>query len=258
MAKARGIKTHKVFRLGKAAAKRDARNFKFAMLLKAAPALPPSYDFDTKHSGIPTPMFANDTLGCCVISGRAHQTLRFEDIEQGSVLMISDSDVTREYFKETGGPDSGLVVLDSLSLWRKNGWKVGKRTYHIQGYAEVDRSKRNAVRQAIFADVGVGIGVELPLSAQGEIDAGQPWATTSGPGSAVGSWGGHYVFVVGYTKKGPVCVTWGRKQQMTWAWFAKYCDEAYAIFDAKDAFKKAMIDRAQLRTMLAKVSKPKR
>ena len=82
MARAKGINSHKVFKLGKAAAKRDKRNFKFATLLKAVPALPPSYDFDTKHPGIPTPMFSNDTLGCCVISGRAHQTLRFEDIEQ--------------------------------------------------------------------------------------------------------------------------------------------------------------------------------
>jgi hypothetical protein len=59
-------------------------------------------------------------------------------IEQGSVVMITDKDVTREYFKETGGPDAGLVVLDSLKAW-----------------------------QAIYADV-----------------------------------------------MGPVCVTWGRKQQM--------------------------------------------
>ncbi len=46
------------------------------------------------------------------MAGRARQTLRFEDIEQGSVLMISDKDVLREYFKETGGPDTGLIVLD--------------------------------------------------------------------------------------------------------------------------------------------------
>ena len=42
----------------------------------------------------------------------------------------------------------------------------------------------------------------------------------------------------GYTKLGPVCVTWGRKQQMTWAFFNKYCDEAYAIIDAVDTAKK--------------------
>jgi hypothetical protein len=256
MAKARGIQSHKVFKLGKAAAKRDKRNFKFAAFLKVAPALPRSYDFDTKHPGIPTPMFANDSLGCCVISGRAHQTLRFEDIEQGSVLMITDGEVTKQYFKETGGVNSGLVVLDSLSQWRHKGWKIGKLNYRIQAYAEVTSSNHAQVRQAIYADVGVGIGVNLPKCAQAETQTGQPRATTTGPGSAPGSWGGHYVYVCGYTRSGPVCITWGRKQQMTWAWFDKYCDEAYAIFDAKNKFKKARIDQAKLKVFLRTVSKP--
>jgi len=249
------MNAHQIFKLGKAPAKRDARNLKFSALLKAAPKLPPAYDFDTKHPGIPTPMFANDTLGCCVIAGRAHQTLRFEDIEQGSVLMVTDADIKREYFKETGGPDSGLVVLDSLSLWRHKGWRVGKRSYKIRAYAELNRTSRSQMRLAIYADVGVGIGVNLPKCAQSEMDTGQPWARTTGRGSAPGSWGGHYVYVPGYTSKGPVCVTWGRKQQMTWAWFDKYCDEAYAIFDGANSFKKALIKQAAIKEFLKTVSK---
>src|SRR4051794_36306669 len=123
MARAKGIQTHKVFKLGKAAAKKDKRNLKFASVLRAAaPKLPSSYDFDAAHPGIPTPMFANDTYGDCVIAGRAHQTLRFEDVEQGSVPTITDQAVVKEYLKETGGPDSGLVVLDSLNEWRSAGW----------------------------------------------------------------------------------------------------------------------------------------
>jgi hypothetical protein len=37
---------------------------------------------------------------------------------------------------------------------------------------------------------------------------------------------------------------------MTWAWLDKYCDEAYAIFDAKDHFKKTMIDKAKITAFL--------
>src|SRR5437870_3185368 len=109
--KATGIRRHPLFRLGKAPARRDPRNFKFAALLRAPVTLPPTYDFDLTHRGIPTPMFANDVYGDCVIAGRAHQTLRFELIEQGSKIAIADRDVVREYLKETGGPDTGLVVL---------------------------------------------------------------------------------------------------------------------------------------------------
>jgi hypothetical protein len=250
MAKAKGIKTQKLFKLGKAPAKKDERNLKFGSLLKAGPPLPSSYDFDNTHTGIPTPMFANDTKGDCVIAGRAHQTLRFEDIEQGSVLMITDKDVLREYVRETGGPDTGLVVLDSLKLWRKKGWTVGKKTYKIQAFAEVAQTNHNQVRTAIFSDVGMGLGVSLPNDANTQIHTGQIWDVTTGPGSTPGGWGGHYIYVPGYTPKGPVCVTWGRKQQMTWAWLDKYCDEAYAIFDAKNKFKKNMIDGKKIKAFL--------
>ena len=256
MAKAKGIQAHRIFKLGKAPARKDKRNLKFATLLRlTAPALPSSYDFDISHPGIPTPMFGNDTYGDCVIAGRAHQTLRFEDIEQGSVLMITDKEVLKEYFKETGGSDTGLVVLNSLKEWRQNGWKVGKHAYQIQAFAEVDFTNHQEVRQAVFADVGVGLGVQLPNSAKAQIQTGQPWDLTTGPDSAPGSWGGHYVYVPGYTTSGPVCVTWGRKQQITWAWLDKYCDEAYAIFDAKNRFKKTMIDKAKVTAFLKSLDK---
>lgn len=257
MAKAKGIHVHPYFKLGKAAAKEDDRNLRFAAILRAAPPkLPPSYDFDTTHPGIPTPMFANNQYGDCVMAGRAHQTLRFEDIEQGSVMMITDKDVLKEYLKETGGADSGLVVLDSLSEWRHSGWKVGKHIFKIQAFAQVNQKNKDEVRQAIYADVGLGFGVQLPKAAQKQIQTGQPWDVTSGPDSKPGSWGGHYVYVCGYTPAGPVCVTWGRKQQMTWAWVNKYCDEAYAIFDAKNTFKKSMVDKTKVKAFLKTVSKP--
>ena len=143
-----------------------------------------------------------------------------------------------------------------MNEWRHTGWRVGKRTYKIQAYAEVNRSSRADVRQAIFADVGVGLGLQLPKSAQQQIQAGQPWTVTTGPSAKPGSWGGHYVYVSGYTPQGPVCVTWGRKQQITWPWFAKYCDEAYAIFDAKNTFKAKAISTKKIAEFLKALPKP--
>jgi hypothetical protein len=57
------------------------------------------------------------------------------------------------------------------------------------------------------------------------------------------------------TRPAARCVTWGRKQQMTWAWLEKYCDEAYAIFDAKNRFKKALIDPAKITAFLNTLAK---
>lgn len=255
MARARGIQSHKVFKLGKAKALRDDRNLMFASILKAPVKVPDEYDFDVKHPGIPTPMFGNDTYGDCVMAGRAHQTLRFERIEQGAKLTITTSEVTREYFKETRGRDTGLVVLESLRLWRRRGWIAAKRRYKIQAFSEIRRSGREEIKRAIFLDVGVGLGLSLPRSASAQIDAGKPWDVVRGRGSAKGSWGGHYVYVPGYTKRGPVCVTWGRKQQMTWAFFWKYCDEAYAIIDAVDTAKRRKgLDQKRIKTFLARLT----
>ncbi len=255
---ASGIHSHPIFKLGKGDAKRDERNLMFATLLKVPAKLPDEYDFDLTHPGIPTPMFANDTLGCCVIAGRAHQTLRFELLEQKSKLTVTDKDVTKEYFKESGGKDSGLVVLDSLKAWRTVGWTAAKQKYFIHAFSEVSPKDHNAVKQAVFLDVGVGLGLSLPLSAQAQVQAGKPWDVVTGKGTVPGSWGGHYVYVCGYTKVGPVCVTWGSKQQITWKFMDKYCDESYAIIDGLDTpKKKKALDSAALEAFL-KTAKPVR
>ncbi|MGE5617023.1 MAG: hypothetical protein ACM3X5_08920 [Bacillota bacterium] len=256
MPKSKGIHAHAYFKLGKAAAKKDPRNLKMATLFKMAMPKPPAtYDYDVNHHApIPLHMFANDVLGDCVMAGRAHQTLRFEWIEQKKIVQITDKDVEREYYKETGGPDSGLVVLDSLKEWRTGGWKVGKINYKIRAFAEIDFAVHDELKQAIYADVGVGIGVQLPISAQAQ--TGHVWDVTTGPNAVPGSWGGHYVYVVGYDPTGPVCITWGRKQQMTWAWLDKYCDEAYAIFDAVDHFKKELIEAKKISQFLKTLKQP--
>jgi hypothetical protein len=250
MPTARGIQRHPIFKLGKKPAKRDRRNLKLKSILRAV-TVPVEYDFDTAHSGVPTPVFANDRYGDCVIAGRAHQTLRFELVEQSRVIRITDGEVVREYLLETGGDDSGLVVLDSLSRWRKRGWIAGGERYFIEAFAEIDRGDATQVKQAVFTELGVGLGVSLPITAQREFEAGKPWANVSGPGSTPGSWGGHYVYVTGYTRLGPTCVTWGRKQRMSWAFFDKYCDEAYAIIDAIDTPRKRRgLDRSKIESFL--------
>ena len=252
MARGKGIQRHPLYKLGKARARRDRRNLNFAAILRAPAPLPKEYDFDVKHSGVPTPIFANDRYGDCVIAGRAHQTLRFELLEQQETLAITDGEVIREYLQETGGEDTGLVVLDSLKRWRKEGWIAAAQRYRIRAFSELDRRAHDQVKQAIVLDVGVGTGLGMPLSAQAQFQAGKPWDVMAGPTGAVNSWGGHYVHIPGYTVSGPVCVTWGRKQQMTWAFFDKYCDEAYAIFDAQDTAKlRKALDRKKLSAFLA-------
>lgn len=245
-----------IVRFGKRTARHDDRNLMFAALLKAPPVLPAEYDFDVTHHGIPTPMFGNDHYGDCVIAGRAHQTLRFEKAEQNTLIGITDQDVLREYFSESGGVDSGLVVLDSLKAWRSNGWLAAKRRYKIQAFAQINQGKRSEVKRAVFMDIGVGFGFTLPDAALTQFYAGKPWTVVSGKAGQPNPHNGHYVYVPGYTKSGPVCVSWGRKQQMSWAFLAKYCDEAYAIIDAiNTAKKKRALNATKLDAFLGTLNK---
>jgi hypothetical protein len=219
-----------IYAFGKAPAKRDDRNLNLADVLREEDRLPAEYNFDDKHQGIPTPKYLNPPLDNCVIAGRAHQTLRFEAVEQRGLINITDEDVRREFAKQTGGENNNIEVLESLKLWRTRGWEAAGQHFKILGFAEIkDRTDREAIKRAIYINTGVGLGFILPDSALTQFKDGQPWEVTrERPGNS------HYVYVSGYTKLGPVCVTWGRKQQMSWAFVDAYSDEAYAIFDAID------------------------
>jgi len=229
-------------KLGKLPAKRDRRNLKLAKFLKPLPEIPSAYDVDFSLPVLPSlPMFANDEWGDCVIADRAHHTLRAEAAEQEKLITITDAEVLEEYWREGGGdnstrPDNGLVVLDSLKAWRSPGWTVGGQHYDIFAFAEVQRRRQHEVQAAIYLLGGLCTGFALPLTAQKQFDKGQCWYVVKGQGSGPGSWGGHCMYLCGYSHIGPTAITWGKKQLMSWEFFYKYCDEAYAVVDNKNRF----------------------
>jgi len=232
------------FKLGKLAPQLDSRDLKFSSLMRRGVSIPDLYDFDVLHPGIPTPMYLNDTYGDCVIAGRAHQTLRFELIEKGVLPKITDAEVEKEYFSETHGADSGLVVSQSLKRWRRHGWTAGGSNYKIRAYSRLDLYNRSQIKAAVYSDLGVGIGFEVPQSAIDQFDAGANWSVVPNDG---GIQGGHYVFCYAYDSQSVKCVTWGRRVLMSWDFFDIYTDEIWAIFDAVDTVKRqAVLDVAPL------------
>ena len=236
-------------KLGKAQPRKDARTIRLTAVTAEAPEVPAAFDNDAGRQ-IPTPMFANDQYGDCVIAGRAHMTLRFEYAEQGRAIGIGDLDVVREYERESGGEDSGLVMLDSLKRWR-HGWRAGGRVYGIHSFLSLDARDDGEAKEAVCLLSGAYVGMALPESAQAEFEGGCGWTDTSGD---PGSWGGHCVYIPAYDESGPVCVTWGRRQPMSWAFFLRYCDEAYAVCDDRDRWlRNSPVDVAKLDSLLAEV-----
>ena len=118
----------RIIKFGKLPAKRDDRNLKLSAILKVLPKFPPEYDFDVQHNGIPTPMFGNDYHGDCVIAGRAHQTLRFEDAEQGR----SPRSLKRKFWmsgtRRTGGRKTASMCSTRSSSGARRAGRLPKRT----------------------------------------------------------------------------------------------------------------------------------
>src|SRR5262249_36880741 len=154
------------------------------------------------------------------------------------LLNITEQKCVSEYQREGGSMvkgKQGLAMLDSLNWWRQKGWRVGTRTYKIHAFAEIARSK-HAMKTAIRYLNGAYIGMALPDSAIEQFSRGQAWEKTPGPSGQPNPKNGHCVYVRGYDPWGAICVTWGQRQQMSWDFFSRVCDEAYAIVDARDSF----------------------
>lgn len=232
------------FNLGKLPAKIDKRTLKFGDMTVAEnlPVPPDVFDVDSQYPSIsfPIQMFANDKYGDCVIAGRANQTMRFEAFEQGVLIPITDGEVLYEYWKEGGWngcwcstkPDNGLYLLDSLKHWRQDGWKANKQVYDIYAYSAIDYRSQYEIKVATYLFNGVYGGFMVPQSCLTQFNNSEIWDVVENSPVA----GGHCVYICGYNEIGPICLTWGKRQQMTWNFMFRYFDEAYAIIDDKNSF----------------------
>jgi len=221
-------------KLGKLPAEIDERTIPLTKLLVPAklPPIPYTYDAVDSLRVVDNYTFNNLMYGDCVIAARAHQTLIFEKFEQGLFFLVSDEEVVAQYFLETGGLDTGLVMLRSLNRWRKEGWRVDNQTYRIHAFAGVDWKDVKQTRQAIYLLRGLQAGMRVPRYAMEAFDNKvYHWELQTGNNEILG---GHAIYVTGYNAIGPRVMTWGQRVQMTWAFWLQYIDECYAIVDDKD------------------------
>lgn len=222
-------------KLGKLPVVTDDRTIKLKSILrpKYLPELPVVYDNHEVFGVEDDFMFANDQYGDCVIAARGHQTLVFEAFEQGKQIDITDQEVVDEYFEQTGGADRGLVLLFSLQDWRNDGWKVGDKVYTIYAFASVDWKDHAEVKHCIHLLGGVNFGMSVYESDIAQFKAGEMWDLTGIDGSKLGGHG-VYLHAYSYDSEGITCMTWGKCQKMTWAFWDARVDEAYGIVDNRN------------------------
>jgi hypothetical protein len=240
------------FKFGRNATKHDQRNIMLRSLVRRIPKLPSEYDFDLKHPGAPMRMLGNDQYGDCVEAASAEYIMRAELLERGHVPRITDLEVIAQYFRETPGhQDEGLVILDHLNLWRQEGLQFGSHLYRILAYAQIQTLDHDLVKAVISTDKFAFIGLDLPDDALDKFVAGKQWTTATRKPNPMN---GHCILVKGYNRIGPVGITWGRAQQMSWSFWNRYTVEAFSLVDARDSSR--FLDHLKMNYALDSLRKP--
>lgn len=214
-------------KLGKCAVKPHPKTIKFSAVLKAGtlPA-PPAKNY-WEYLVKSWPMMENDELGCCVVAAAGHMEQNWT-AHSGTMITVPDEQIVEAYSAVGGyvpgqpSTDQGLAITDFLSFWQTTGF-AGRK---ILGWVGVDQTNITHVKQAVYLFGALDIGVQLPNSAMDQFNAGMPWDVVADDG---GIDGGHCIPIMGQGSQGFACITWGKIQYMTNAFFAKYCDESYGI-----------------------------
>jgi hypothetical protein len=214
-------------KLGKLAVKTDVRTLSLARYVDPSALPNPPQVLDLADRVPEWPMYANDRVGDCTIAAAAHMIEAWTAESRGEPVEVSERSVLRAFEQvklvdpQTG--EEGAIELDVLKWWRHHGIS----RHRIGAFARVAVHDHDLVRAAAWLFGGVYIGLQLPLSARGRQT--WDWSGSLSGDDAPGSWGGHAVDVVRYSPGSVTVVTWGRLQDMTWWFWDRYCDEAYAI-----------------------------
>lgn len=243
--------------LGKGPRKHDVRTPRFAKYVATGAPTPPAtcgYSSGITNWGMmlngPNTYgnkVPSDGLGDCTCAGACHG-LQTVSAKATAEVTEPDSIVLGLYEKWCGyvpgdsGTDNGGVCLDILNDWKAQGIGGQKldafAQIHLMGTGGGVNVPGTDIMRAIWMFGGAYIGVQLPVSAQNQT---KTWELTTGPDAEPGSWGGHCIYLIGYSPHTLTCVTWGEKMEMTWGWFNTYCDEAYACV-MQDWFKTTGVD----------------
>lgn len=215
----------KVF-LGRLSGKRSAAVPMLASFLPAEPfaAMPDRIDWSPAAAQSLGRMYANDRMGCCVISGKMHAigVWTANDSDSGGEVQASDAEVVQQYQSICGPGDRGCYVSRVLDVMTRDGLVANGERYKLDGYVSVEHTQRDQVRAAVALFGSLTLGFNLPESWA----SSNVWDVTT---SRIV--GGHDVTIVGYEPRGVFVSSWGRIYLMTWAALEhqRYVEEMYAL-----------------------------
>lgn len=240
-------------KLGRLPKKDDPRNLKLAKYMVVS--TPPS-TLDNLEK-VPTwGMMLNDSLGDCTSAGKGHLIQEWTYDASGAEITPPDSAILTSYEKDSGyipgneNTDNGASCTDALNNFKK----IGVGGHKIAAYAEINVANHAEVQEAINIFGAVYIGFNFPNSAMTQFNDGQNWTVVPDDG---GLDGGHCVIAGNYDSSLVGVITWGARTWMTWEFWDKYVEEAYAVVSSDwtvNGKSPEGLDLAQLQIDLAAIA----
>jgi len=218
------------FKLGKLAPKPHPKTLLFSKYVSNDASLPrPTAKVYREYKTPPEAMqmFGNDTIGDCTCAGIANLIILMT-VHTGAVVIPTLDDVIGTYSAVTGyvpgdpSTDRGAAMTDVLAYMQSTGMSGHK----ILAWAKIDHTNQLYRELAVDLFGATYVGVNLPMSAQEQFGANQPWKVV--PNDPIE--GGHAIIHPGYGRLGGDYVSWARwDQKASSAWEAQYIEEEYVI-----------------------------
>jgi hypothetical protein len=207
-----------------------------AIFNTAVLAEPPAPMNRSRVVTVPWGMLLNNSKSDCVVAGACHETMQLTATGMHPVT-FSDTWAAQDYWLMQGKPwwpfnDGGLDMIKAASYRRKTGIHDSNGIRHrVKAYLELPLGDARHLALAVWYLRVAGVGLNLPANAETMWATGQPWDDTSQPPSGEG----HYVCAIDRLANGNfVVVTWGKLQQMSPAFYAKYAIVGIAYLSFED------------------------
>lgn len=217
-------------KLGKKPFVPSYKDFRFEQVELALPQFPQK-PFGYGNTYADWGMLGNDNVGDCGPAGADHETMLWNHLAGHEVTFttdntISDYSAISGYVPGDENTDVGIEVRAMYDYRRLTGMidSAGKR-HKIDAYVQIRPKDWDELIRCVFTFGVVGMGFEFPETAMDQFDAGEDWDVITGAQIE----GGHYVPCVGSpdTFNRVTCITWGRRQVMTRAFYQTYNDESW-------------------------------
>jgi len=233
--------------------KHDKRTLKFRNIINRQDReakIPAQYDWGSRikpnHNWGD---YGNLKLDNCTFATAAHAIIIWKSYKAEKIYRPGVKKIIEDYSKlikdkrdsrkisailDSGGKP--LAAVKVLNHWRKKGIDGHKIVAFAKLTFNNKKQLKEEVKRVIYLYGGCYIGIDIPKSVEKQWQENKKWTVIHRVPAGDARrriWFSHALLATGYNEKELRVITFGKEETMTWEFFEKYVDEAYAVFDEK-------------------------